>query len=78
MPEVFLKAVSIARNLGHALDGMHTANFDMLMHYRPTQNVLRRPVAAGCGHPVSGHHEILLPLLRQAIIEQLPTAARGA
>jgi hypothetical protein len=71
LPEVFLKAVSVARNLGHSLAGMHTANFDMLRHYRPTQNVVTRPVAAGCGHSVTGHHEILLPLLRQAIIELL-------
>lgn len=69
LPEVFLKAVSVARNLGHTLDGLHTANFDMLRHYRPTVNVVQRPVAAGCGHAVIGQHEILLPLLRQAIIE---------
>lgn len=71
LPEVFLKAVSVARNLGHDLRGMHTANFDMLRHYRPTQNVVTRPVEPGCGHSVTGHHEILLPLLRQGIIEQL-------
>ncbi len=73
LPEVFLKAVSVARNLGHPLDGMHTANFDMLRHYRPTQNVVQRPVAAGCGHAVIGQHEILLPMLRQAIIEAWET-----
>lgn len=71
LPEVFLKAVSVARNLGHDLAGMHTANFDMLRHYRPTQNIITRPVARGCGHAVIGHHEILLPLLRQAVIERL-------
>ncbi len=71
MPEVFLKAVSIVRNLGRPLTGMHTANFDMLRHYRPTQNVLTRPVEAGFGHAVVGQHEILLPLLRQAVIEAL-------
>ena len=71
LPEVFLKAVSVARNLGHTLDGMHTANFDMLRHYRPTQNVVLRPVPAGYGHSVIGQHEILLPLLRQAVIEIL-------
>lgn len=71
LPEVFLKAVSVARNLGYPLEGMHTANFDMLRHYRPTQNVVVRPVAAGHGHAVLGHHEILLPLLRQAVIEAL-------
>lgn len=71
MPEVFLKAVSVARNLGHALDGMHTANFDMLRHYRPTQNILVRPVQPGHGHSITGHHELMLPLLRQAIVERL-------
>ncbi len=70
MPEVFLKAVSVVRNLGRPLRNMHTANFDMLTHYRPLQNVVRRPVAAGFGHNVVGQHEIMLPLLRQAIIER--------
>lgn len=71
LPEVFLKAVSVARNLGFALRGMHTANFDMLPHYRPMQNVVTRPVERGCGHAVVGQHEILLPLLRQALVEAL-------
>lgn len=71
MPEVFLKAVSVARNLGHNLDAMHAANFDMLRHYRPTQNVVTRPVARGRGHDLAGHHEILLPLLRQVVLELL-------
>lgn len=71
MPEVFLKAVSVARNLGHSLEGMHTANFDVLHHYRPTQNVISRPVQPGHGHAVTGHHELLLPLLRQAVLERL-------
>jgi len=73
LPEVFLKAVSVARNLGRPLEGMHTANLDMLAHYRPTQNVLTRPVPAGHGHALLGQHEILLPLLRQAIVEELGT-----
>jgi hypothetical protein len=71
LPEVFLKAVSVARNLGQNLDAMHTANFDMLTHYRPTQNVIMRPVQPGHGHAVIGHHELLLPLLRQAVLERL-------
>lgn len=71
MPEVFLKAVSVARNLGCALDGMHTANLDMLRHYRPTQNVLRRPVVAGHGHEITGPHELLLPLLRQLVVDTI-------
>jgi hypothetical protein len=71
LPEVFLKAVAVARNLGANLDAMSSANFDMLRHYRPHVNVVTRPVSKGRGHEVIGHHEILLPLLRQAIIERL-------
>jgi hypothetical protein len=71
LPEVFLKAVAVARNLGHNLDAMHTADFDMLRHYRPTQNVITRPVQPEHGHAVIGHHELLLPLLRQAVLERL-------
>ena len=71
LPEVFLKAVAVARNLGADLDAMHTANFDMIRHYRPEQNVLTRPVAPDHGHQIYGHHEIMLPLLRQALIERL-------
>lgn len=73
LPEVFLKAVSVARNLGADLDAMTTANFDMIRHYRPSQNVVTRPVRPGHGHEIIGHHEIMLPLLRQAVIEQLDT-----
>lgn len=69
LPEVFLKAVAVARNLGADLDAMTTANFDMNRHYRPHANVVTRPVVAGHGHEVIGQHEILLPLLRQAVIE---------
>ncbi len=72
LPEVFLKAVAVARNLGADLDPIHTANFDMIRHYRPGQNVIGRPVRPGHGHEIIGHHEILLPLLRQALIETIP------
>lgn len=75
LPEVFLKAVGIARNLGANLDAMTTANFDMFGHYRPRQNVIIRPVAPGHGHEVIGQHEILLPLFRQAVIEELEPRA---
>lgn len=75
LPEVFLKAVSVARNMGVNLDAMSTANFDMIRHYRPHQNVVTRPVRAGRGFEVIGHHEILLPLLRQAVIERLGESA---
>jgi len=71
LPEVFLKAVAVARNLGHDLDAMHTVNLDMLRHYRPQQNVLSRPVARGHGIEIVGQHEITLPLLRQAIVEAM-------
>ena len=74
LPEVFLKCVSVVRNLGHPLDGLHTVSLDMLRHYRPTQNVVLRPVQPGFGVQVTGHHELLLPLMRQAVIEQLPRA----
>jgi len=70
LPEVFLKAVSVARNLGADLDAMVTANFDQLRHYRPTQNVIGRPVLKGRGFDLAGPHELLLPLLRQALLEQ--------
>jgi hypothetical protein len=69
LPEVFLKAVSIARNLGADLDALTAVNLDQLRHYRPSQNVVGRPVAPGRGHDIAGQHEILLPLLRQALVE---------
>jgi len=72
MPEVFLKALTVSRNLGAELDDLFTANFDMIQHYRPHQNVVTRPVKAGRGVQITGHHEIMLPLLRQAIIEKMP------
>ncbi len=71
LPEVFLKALSVARNLGADLDHLVTINLDQLRHYRPAQNVVGRPVAKGRGLDITGHHELLLPLLRQAIIERL-------
>lgn len=69
LPEVFLKAVAIARNIGADLDALVTANFDMIRHYRTRENVVVRPPQPGNGHEVIGQHEILVPLLRQAIIE---------
>lgn len=67
LPEVFLKSLSAARNLGAHVENFTTADFDMIRHYRPTQNVVRRP--GGSGYSFSGHHEIMLPLLRQSIID---------
>lgn len=64
LPEVFLKAVSVARNLGAPFDALTTANLDMIQHYRPRTNVLARPSGfGGSGIAITGHHEILIPLL---------------
>lgn len=72
MPEVFLKALSIAQNLGYDVAGFTTANFDMTQHYRPVQNVVNRPTSdRGDGYTITGHHEINIPLLAAAILEQL-------
>jgi hypothetical protein len=71
LPEVFLKAVSAVRNLGHSLQGFTTVNMDFLQHYRPLTNVVRRPTLdSGQGYALTGHHEILLPLLAAALIER--------
>lgn len=70
MPEVFLKALAVARNLGHDVFDFTTANFDMIQHYRPTVNVVDRPVkGAGSGYAITGHHEIMIPLLAAAVCE---------
>ena len=72
LPEVFLKALSIAQNLGYHVDGFTTANFDMTQHYRPMTNVVKRPTSAsGKGYTITGHHEINIPLLAAAILDQL-------
>ena len=71
LPEVFLKALNLARNLGSKVRDFTTANFDMIYQYRPLQNVVTRPTeAGGRGYYIVGHHEIMLPLLAQAIIEE--------
>jgi hypothetical protein len=70
MPEVFLKALAVVRNLGHPAFGFTTANFDMIQHYRARANVIERPSGkAGKGYAVTGHHEIMIPLLAAAIYE---------
>ena len=72
MPEVFLKALTIARNLGHTVDNFTTATFDMVRHYRPTENVVRRPThKGGHGYYLIGQHELLVPLWAAATLEQL-------
>lgn len=70
LPEVFLKAVAIARNDGRSLDGLTTVNLDFLRHYRPLTNVVTRPTAgSGKGYSLTGHHELLIPLLAAALVE---------
>jgi deoxyhypusine synthase len=70
LPEVFLKAISLARNLGHTLTDFTTANFDFIQSYRPLTNVVRRPTAdgAGRGYAITGHHELTIPLLAALLI----------
>lgn len=69
LPEVFLKAVTVVRNVGHSLKDFTTANFDFIQHYRPLTNVVRRPVAGvGRGFAFTGHHEVLIPLLAAAVL----------
>ncbi len=69
LPEVFLKALSMARNLGHDVRDFTTVDLDMIRHYRPSENVLKRPtLAGGRSYAITGHHEILLPLLAQALV----------
>ncbi len=73
LPEVFLKAVSLARNRGCALDGLTTVTFDFARLYRPQVNVVSRPTAGtGRGYYLVGHHELLLPLLAAALVEGSP------
>ncbi len=71
LPEVFLKTITVVRNLGHSLADFSTANFDFIQHYRPLTNVVRRPVAgSGRGFSFTGHHEIMIPLLCAMILAQ--------
>lgn len=76
LPEVFLKALSIAQNLGYKVDNFTTANFDMIQHYRSLQNVVKRPTSSqGRGYTITGHHEINIPLLAYAILDRLQQEA---
>lgn len=84
LPEVFLKAVSLSRNLGVPLHSITTANFDFIQHYRPTMNVVKRPTtasdrtkrAASRGFAFTGHHELLLPLLAAALVAGWPAPGK--
>ncbi len=76
MPEVFLKALTVARNLGSKAKGFTTANFDMFRHYRPMMNVVLRPTQkTGTGYDFAGHHEIMIPLLAAMIKQRLKAHA---
>jgi hypothetical protein len=75
IPEVFLKALTLARNLGHQASPLTTVNLDFVQHYRPLTNVVRRPTAgAGQGYALTGHHELLFPLLAALVVEELEEA----
>lgn len=72
LPEVFLKAITVARNLGYKTHKFTTANFDMISQYRPYQNVISRPTSTGGkGYNITGHHELMIPLLYRSIIEKV-------
>jgi hypothetical protein len=85
LPEVFLKAVSVVRNLGVPLRPITTANFDFIQHYRPLQNVVKRPTAPARGrsgpesrgYAITGHHELLLPLVAAALAAGWPKKRRA-
>ncbi|MFC1508170.1 hypothetical protein ACFL60_00600 [Candidatus Omnitrophota bacterium] len=72
LPEVFLKAINVARNLGSKVKNFTACNLDMINHYRPFQNVVKRPITSGGkGYTIIGQHEITIPLLAQAVIEKI-------
>jgi hypothetical protein len=72
LPEVFLKAVAVSRNQGHDLTGLTTVDLDFRSHYRPLTNVVRRPTSGvGRGFHLTGHHEIMIPLLAAALVERM-------
>ncbi len=86
LPEIFLKAVSVVRNLGVRLLPITTANFDFIQHYRPLQNVVKRPTASSNksgsshskGYAITGHHELLFPLVAAALVSGWPRESRLA
>ncbi|WP_028585381.1 hypothetical protein [Desulfogranum mediterraneum] len=72
LPEVFLKALTVVRNLGHEVNRLTTANFDFIRHYRPATNVVHRPtLEGGKGYNFTGHHELLLPLFAAALLDEI-------
>ncbi|MBS3741261.1 MAG: hypothetical protein KGY75_06270 [Candidatus Cloacimonetes bacterium] len=71
LPEVFLKAITVVRNLGYPLKNFYTAVFDMIMHYRPRTNIVNRPTSmGGRGYYIIGQHEIMLPLFFYSLLEE--------
>jgi hypothetical protein len=77
LPEVFLKALTVARNTGHRAKGFVTVNFDMIQHYRPRVNVVQRPTQdGGSGYSITGHHEIMIPLLAAAVKDEIERDGR--
>lgn len=75
LPEVFLKALTVVRNLGYQVKGFTTANFDFIRHYRPATNVVHRPtLEGGKGFNFTGHHELMLPLLAAALLDEIDKA----
>ena len=78
LPEVFLKALTVARNIHGTIEYFTAANFDMIQHYRPNTNVVARPVAGiGAGYSFTGHHELTLPLLAAAVKYSHKGLSRG-
>ena len=78
LPEVFLKAVTLARNLGHEIADFATVNMDFIQSYRPNTNVVQRPTqGVGRGYSLTGHHEIMVPLLAAALVEGLASPPRS-
>ncbi len=72
LPEVFLKALTVVRNLGYTVDNLTTANFDFIRHYRPATNVVHRPtLEGGRGFNFTGHHELMIPLFAAALLDEL-------
>lgn len=79
LPEVFLKCVTLCRNLGYTIGGFTTVDLDMVRQYRPMTNVVHRHAALGArGYSLTGHHEIMLPLLAYALVEELDGAREPA
>lgn len=71
LPEVFLKALTVVRNLGYTVNNLTTANFDFIRHYRPATNVVHRPtLEGGRGFNFTGHHELMIPLFAAALLDE--------